>query len=380
MAQQSEESSTLFFTQLYVYDEVPDPRRFLKMNFRLGVLLFLMLGSTHAVAADMCDPLKPNPARNISQEIKGKIDAKVDGFAKRLIMIGGNIDGTVRDVSNDVLKDYPNADKLYVWDRVLYIFCIQISGSRLSDSEKFDELRKLIGLVGKPVTMRPCAPGQIVRALGDTFHLRVLAVNDGEMIQSIMRKVRESGSGNYGQDILKAVKAGNVQRMSGTAGLQIRIRGISTDQVPSHVPYLVAKDVCQRMVSAERMADGVVILSIAITGDQHLAEAAVVLPRRIFETSPTAQVCIEPSFPLANATEARQNMYCDIPGRTGLYETVLKGGSQRTYILTRRTSYLLRTTTQKVTSSTSNESGAGIESAVAWTAPARTESRCVAVS
>jgi hypothetical protein len=334
------------------------------MNFRIGLLLgSLILGSTPGLAADKCDPLKPNPPRNTSQEIVGKVDAKLDGLFKRLFVAGASIDGTVREASNDVLKDYPNADRLYVWDRVLYMYCTEISKSGLSDAEKLEEIRKLIGLYGKPVSMRPCAPGQVVKPLEDTFHLRVLAVNDNETIQSIMRNVREGGSGAYGPDIVKAVTAGTVQRITGTAGLQIRIRGISTDEIPSNVPYLVAKDVCRKMVTAERMADGVVILSIAITGDQ-LAEAAVVLPRRIFEKSPGAQVCIEPDFPLGNATEARQNMYCDIPGRTGLYPTILKGGSQRTYILTRKISFLSRAITQKFMSSTSNESGVGAGSAV----------------
>jgi hypothetical protein len=335
------------------------------MNFRIGLFLgSLILGSSPGLAADMCDPLKPNSPRDTSQEIVGKIDAKVEGLAKRLFAGGASIDGTVRDASNDVLKDYPNADKLYVWDRVLYMFCIQISKSSQGDAEKLEEIRKLIGLFGKPVAMRPCTPGQAVKPQQDTFHLRVLAVNDSETIQSIMRNVREGGSGAYGPDILKAVSAGSVQRIAGTAGLQIRIRGLNTDEVPSLVPYLVAKDVCRRMVAAERMADGVVILSIAIIGDQ-LAEAAVVLPRRMFEKSPGAQVCIEPTnFLLGNATEARQNMYCDIPGRTGLYETVLKGGSQRTYILTRKISSLSQAVPQKLMSSTSKESGVGGESAV----------------
>jgi hypothetical protein len=333
------------------------------MNFQIGLLLgSLIVGSTPGLAADTCDALKPNPPRNTSQEIVGKVDAKLEGLLKRLFAAGASIDGTVRDVSNDVLKDYPNADRLYVWDKLLYIFCTRIIESKQSDAEKFEEIRKLLDLYGKPVAMRPCTPGQVVKPLEDTFHLRVLAVNDNEKIQSIMRNVREGGSGAYGPDIVKAVTAGSVQRITGEAGLQIRIRGISTDQVPSQMPYLVAKDVCRRMVAAERMADGVVILSIAITGDQ-LGEAAVVLPRRLFEKSPGAQVCIEPSFPLGNATEARQNMYCDIPGRTGLYEKILKGGSQRTYILTRKISSLSRVVTQKFMSSTSNESGVSAESA-----------------
>jgi hypothetical protein len=306
----------------------------------------------------MCDALKPNSPRNTSQEIVGKIDAKVEGLARRLFSGGASIDGTVREASSDVLKDYPNADRLFVQERVLYMFCIQISKSSQSDAEKLEEIRKLLGLVGKPITMRPCTPGEAVRPQEDTFHLRVLAVNDSDTVHSIMRQVRESGSGTFGPEILKAVKAGNVHRITGTSGIQIRIRGISTDEVPSRVPYLVANDICRGTAGAARMADGVVMISITVMGNQ-MAEAAVVLPRRILETSPDAQVCIEPkSFFLANATEERQNMYCDIPGRTGLYETILRGGLQRTYIITRRMSSLSGVATQNIrSSSTSNEAG-----------------------
>jgi hypothetical protein len=316
------------------------------MKCRVAVVILVLIGSTALLgptpvsAADSCEPLKPNVPQDTSREIVGKIDAKVDGLAKRLFMVGGNIDGTVREASKDVLKDYPNADKLYVWERILYMFCMQVSTSKLSDAEKFEELRKLIDMVGKPVSMKPCVPGQPVKPNEETFHLRVLAVNDGDTVHSIMRDVREAGSGRFGTEIFRAVNAGTVQRISGTAGLQIRIRGITTDQIPSHVAYLSANDVCQRMISVERSADGVVMFSIAISGDALLAESAVVLPRRIFETSPSAQVCIEPSFPLANATEARQNTYCDIPGQTGLYEIVLRGAPKRTYILLRRLSSL----------------------------------------
>src|ERR1044072_9441607 len=56
-----------------------------EMNFRIGLFLgSLILGSSPGLAADMCDPLKPNSPRDTSQEIVGKIDAKVEGLAKRL--------------------------------------------------------------------------------------------------------------------------------------------------------------------------------------------------------------------------------------------------------------------------------------------------------
>src|SRR5439155_23979398 len=81
---------------------------------------------------------------NLSQEIVGKIDAKMKGLTGRLLDIGGNIDGTYKEVSTDILKDYPNADRLYLWDRTLYLYCVVIIQSRLSDGDKANRIEKLM--------------------------------------------------------------------------------------------------------------------------------------------------------------------------------------------------------------------------------------------
>src|SRR5947209_15639921 len=97
----------------------------------LALFVFAIVGLSQGARADQCDPLKPTPPQNISQEIVGKFEAKVDGLARRLVTVGGNIDGTFREVTKDVLKEYPNADRLYMWARTLYLFCVTVSGSRL---------------------------------------------------------------------------------------------------------------------------------------------------------------------------------------------------------------------------------------------------------
>jgi hypothetical protein len=320
----------------------------------LIAIIAISVGSHSAASADQCDPLKPTTPQNISQEVIGKFEAKVDGLAKRLVTIGGNIDGTYREITTDVLKEYPNADGLYMWGRTLYLFCVTISGSRLSDAEKLDRIERLIlrSQTPPPLTMLPCTPGSTVQATRDTFHLRILAINYGEAVRSIMTRNKVG----YAQEIIDAMKSGQVERVSGGASLTVRIKGLATDRTPDYVPFLVGADVCKDMVPAQRMADGVLVVLIPVPSDQYRGQATIVLPRRILATSPRAQVCIEASFPLATASEARQNMYCDSPEKGSLHEAVARGESQRMYIVMRRLSQG-DAGTQKNAPSTSREKG-----------------------
>jgi hypothetical protein len=309
------------------------------LSRKLVVGLIILLGFGQACRAeDSCSALRPNPPRDISQEIVGKIDGRLDGLAKRLLSIGGNIDGTYREVSKDVLKDYPNADKLYIWGSTLYIYCVIISGSRMSDSEKLDRIRDLFDRANQPppLSMTPCTPGATVRPVGDTFHLRILAIDENEAVRLIMNDSIQNNRSDYAKRILEAFKAGIIRPISDPALVTVRIRGVIGDSVPSQIPYLAGQDICQRMVAASRLRDGVVVVTIPISGRDHLGEATIVLPRAMLETSRIVQVCIEPTFQLAYATEIRQNMYCDKPEKTGLFQAILKGEERRTYIITRR--------------------------------------------
>jgi hypothetical protein len=116
---------------------------------RLLTLLSLLVAFSGPALADAaCDALKPNPPRNMSQEITGKLDVKLEGLAKRLLNAGGNIDGTYKDTSNDVLKEYPNADSLYVWERMIYLACASMPG--MSPAEKLDQINKLMDRIQRP--------------------------------------------------------------------------------------------------------------------------------------------------------------------------------------------------------------------------------------
>jgi hypothetical protein len=112
-------------------------------------LVMVCVVSQVAFAEDKCDALRPTPPQNLSQEIVGKIDAKINGFTGRLLNMGGNLDGTYRETANDVLKEYPSADRLYIWSRLIYINCAVTMQSSLSDQEKANRIDNLIRQIGQ---------------------------------------------------------------------------------------------------------------------------------------------------------------------------------------------------------------------------------------
>ncbi|MBS0249375.1 MAG: hypothetical protein JSR61_22415 [Proteobacteria bacterium] len=122
------------------------------MRFHYPIVLATLLVAQcfEAALSEQCDPLRPNPPRNVSEEMIGKIDAKVDVLARRFVNVGGALDGTYKQISVDVLKDYPGADKLYLWDKTIYMFCIAIIQSKLSDREKADRIENLMRRLSEP--------------------------------------------------------------------------------------------------------------------------------------------------------------------------------------------------------------------------------------
>ena len=119
-------------------------------NLRILPVLFLSLIAQNALAAEMnCDPLKPNVPREVTTEANGKID----GTLKRFVNLGGSLEGSYKEASKDILKEYPNADKLYLWDRLIYLNCESLRALRIDDSAKFDRLNQLMDRLGKPPEM-----------------------------------------------------------------------------------------------------------------------------------------------------------------------------------------------------------------------------------
>jgi hypothetical protein len=108
-----------------------------------------------SLAAIQCDKLQPVPPQDVDRTYSGKLNAAVDGWFAKLAKVDGGAEGTYHDVSSNVLMQFPQADRLYVWDRVLYLKCQLIANSRdLSTTEK---LRAVDDLADRFNTLPPPA-------------------------------------------------------------------------------------------------------------------------------------------------------------------------------------------------------------------------------
>src|SRR5262245_27580763 len=88
--------------------------------------LVLLVGLTYPIAARSeinCRPLEPLPAANKSLEMEGKLRADLGGFASKIFGGRGEFEAAYKDVATNVLKEFPNADRLFVWQFSVYYFC-----------------------------------------------------------------------------------------------------------------------------------------------------------------------------------------------------------------------------------------------------------------
>ena len=95
----------------------------------LPFALLLIVRMTPAGAADLCGRLQPLPPQNTDRSYTGKLTAAVDGWFAKLARVNGGAEGTYHDISQNVLPQFPDADRLYVWDRVIFLKCQLIMGA-----------------------------------------------------------------------------------------------------------------------------------------------------------------------------------------------------------------------------------------------------------
>ena len=77
-----------------------------------------------ALADDRCDPLKPDSAANVTDSFKGKVEGDIKGVVSKFVGASADIAGEFEHLQEDTLKDYPDANKLYVWQRIIYLACV----------------------------------------------------------------------------------------------------------------------------------------------------------------------------------------------------------------------------------------------------------------
>jgi hypothetical protein len=115
----------------------------------LGVLCFFEVVPAHA--AVQCDKLAPIPPQNVDLSYTGRLNASVDSWFAKLANINGGAEGTYHEVSNNVLAEFPQADRLYMWERVLYLKCQLIAESNdLSTDQKLRAVDQLVTQSDKP--------------------------------------------------------------------------------------------------------------------------------------------------------------------------------------------------------------------------------------
>lgn len=100
----------------------------------------LLLAATPAAALD-CSDLRPTPPKDTDTTFLGKLDASITGFFARFASVGTAVDGTYKEVAKNVLPEFPNADKLYMWERVLFLQCQLMNDLKdLTTVQKFQSL------------------------------------------------------------------------------------------------------------------------------------------------------------------------------------------------------------------------------------------------
>jgi hypothetical protein len=86
--------------------------------------LLFSLSIFPANAADKCDALAPTNAQNVDEKFKGKIEGQIQGIVAKLAGGAASIEGDFEKIETDQLNGYPDSDKLYVWQRIIYLACV----------------------------------------------------------------------------------------------------------------------------------------------------------------------------------------------------------------------------------------------------------------
>ena len=81
-----------------------------------------MILSCEAWAVD-CSEVRPATPQNTDVSLTGKLEARVDGLFKKLVSPQAEIEGSYRKVATDLLPEFPNADRVFVWQQVLFLQC-----------------------------------------------------------------------------------------------------------------------------------------------------------------------------------------------------------------------------------------------------------------
>ncbi|MBO9402858.1 hypothetical protein [Shimia sp. R9_3] len=76
-------------------------------------------------AQDDCASLAPKGGEEVTESFKGSIKGKVEGLVSKLAGGRATIEGEYLRLETDTLKDYPEANKVFVWQSIIYLACVR---------------------------------------------------------------------------------------------------------------------------------------------------------------------------------------------------------------------------------------------------------------
>lgn len=101
------------------------PTNWIKVFCAACTLVFY--GSHGAIAqdaAEKCKGLLPTGAQDISESFKGKVEGRLGGLLGKLTGGVAGLEGEYEKITKDTLKDFPESHKLYVWQELIYLACL----------------------------------------------------------------------------------------------------------------------------------------------------------------------------------------------------------------------------------------------------------------
>jgi hypothetical protein len=93
-----------------------------RVTAAFAALVVILLASLPA-KADRCDALAPKNAQDVDEQFRGRLDGEIKGMLSRLAGGAASIEGLYRKVETGQLRNYPDSNKLYVWERIIYLAC-----------------------------------------------------------------------------------------------------------------------------------------------------------------------------------------------------------------------------------------------------------------
>jgi hypothetical protein len=102
-------------------------------------LIFLLFAIPSSIWALDCKPLEPSQRPNKEMEVKLRGDT---GKLLQQLLGGGEV--SYRQVTQDTLKDYPEADRLVVCERIIYLSCTLLENSKEALTKQVEVINGLM--------------------------------------------------------------------------------------------------------------------------------------------------------------------------------------------------------------------------------------------